>query len=142
MIGSTLITDNIGWRSELAPNLDTSSQIMDRCQILEPLLKSQGFELVEHRVGLRPSRLGGIRHETSTGTSRSGKTVKITYNYGHGGYGWQSSWGSAKYAIDLALGKAEGQDEKEVKTWGIPEVWKALRKSIEADEAQKGRSKL
>ena len=33
--------------------------------------------------------------------SPSGKTILVTHNYGHDGSGYQSSWGSAKHAIQL-----------------------------------------
>lgn len=34
--------------------------------------------------------------------SRDGKsTFQVTHAYGHGGFGYQTSWGSAKYAIQI-----------------------------------------
>jgi hypothetical protein len=41
--------------------------------------------------------------------------------------------------VDLVIGPAKG-DPREVKESGIPEVWKALRRSIEVEERERGRS--
>ncbi|KAJ7255261.1 D-amino-acid oxidase [Mycena rebaudengoi] len=58
------------------------------------------LEVIEECVGLRPTRKGGIRLETTT-LNVDGNTVPIIHNYGHGGAGYQSSWGSARRAVDL-----------------------------------------
>ncbi|KAJ6532677.1 D-amino-acid oxidase [Mycena vulgaris] len=58
------------------------------------------LDVVEECVGLRTTRKGGIRLET-TSLDVGGKTFPIVHNYGHGGAGYQSSWGSAKRAIEL-----------------------------------------
>jgi len=57
--------------------------------------------LIEEGCGLRPARKGGIRLETSVVETISGLKVPVVFNYGHGGYGYQSSWGSANMAVDL-----------------------------------------
>jgi hypothetical protein len=31
----------------------------------------------------------------------NGKTLYITHSYGHGGFGFQASWGSAEHTIKL-----------------------------------------
>ncbi|KAJ7255380.1 D-aspartate oxidase [Mycena rebaudengoi] len=58
------------------------------------------LEVIEECVGLRPTRKGGLRLETTT-LNVDGNTVSIIHNYGHGGAGYQSSWGSARHAVDL-----------------------------------------
>jgi D-amino-acid oxidase len=82
-------------------------------------------------VGYRPSREGGPRvergvdigyefdpedtadvdHDKQSAQSRqnkgSARKVKVFYNYGHGGAGWQACWGAAEETRDLVLA-AEG----------------------------------
>ncbi|KAH8831074.1 nucleotide-binding domain-containing protein [Flagelloscypha sp. PMI_526] len=57
--------------------------------------------IVEEGCGFRPARKGGVRIERSSVDSSDGKTIPIVYNYGHGGWGYQSSWGSANKALAL-----------------------------------------
>ncbi|KAJ1642096.1 D-amino acid oxidase [Coemansia asiatica] len=59
--------------------------------------------IIAINVGFRPSRKGGPRLEVQ----RMGKIV-IVHNYGHSGYGYQTSWGYASMAasmLDAALSK-------------------------------------
>ncbi|KAJ6469503.1 hypothetical protein C8R45DRAFT_1218600 [Mycena sanguinolenta] len=58
------------------------------------------LDVIEECVGLRPTRKGGVRLEV-TSLNVHGKIVPVVHNYGHGGAGYQSSWGSAKAAVDL-----------------------------------------
>ncbi|KAJ7098334.1 D-amino-acid oxidase [Mycena epipterygia] len=58
------------------------------------------LDVVEECVGLRPTRNGGVRLEI-TSLNVGCKSFPIVHNYGHGGAGYQSSWGSAKFAVDL-----------------------------------------
>ncbi|KAG8710473.1 hypothetical protein FRC11_004479 [Ceratobasidium sp. 423] len=63
--------------------------------------------IIETGCGFRPARKGGIRLETgSVEWVDAGvrKETPVVFNYGHGGYGYQSSWGSAKLAVDLLKG--------------------------------------
>ncbi|KAH7332845.1 D-aspartate oxidase [Rhizoctonia solani] len=63
--------------------------------------------IVEIGCGLRPARKGGIRIEAgSVEWVDAGvkKETPVVFNYGHGGYGYISSWGSAKLAVDLLKG--------------------------------------
>ncbi|KAJ7698692.1 D-amino-acid oxidase [Mycena rosella] len=64
------------------------------------------LDVVEECVGLRTTRKGGIRLET-TSIDIGGKEFPIIHNYGHGGAGYQSSWGSAKRAIELLQASLE-----------------------------------
>lgn len=54
------------------------------------------------RVGLRPSREGGVRNETEVRYQADGKRVVLVHNYGHGGAGWTTAAGTAIYAVLLA----------------------------------------
>lgn len=87
--------------------------------------------VIEAGCGLRPARKGGIRLDVgkvnwlegnasrstplvfnygyvylfpslhSLFRKRSGAYIRLLYCYRHGGYGYQSSWGSARMAVDL-----------------------------------------
>ena len=86
------------WESLPDPNLAT--RIMKRCVELAPkLTNGKGIEalsVVRHGVGLRPVREGGQRIEIE----KLGD-VTVVHNYGHGGYGYQTSYGTAEKAVDL-----------------------------------------
>lgn len=58
----------------------------------------------EHLVGFRPSREGGTRLEREE-RALGGKRVTVVHNYGHGGAGWQSSWGCAVDVVSLLEGR-------------------------------------
>ncbi|KAJ7922678.1 D-aspartate oxidase, partial [Mycena leptocephala] len=60
----------------------------------------EDLDVIEECVGLRPTRKGGVRLEAET-LDVGDKTIPIVHNYGHGGYGYQSSWGSAAFAVNL-----------------------------------------
>lgn len=52
--------------------------------------------IIEDRCGLRPGRKQGIRIDVDFSGA-----VPLVLNYGHGGYGYISSWGSARLALEL-----------------------------------------
>ncbi|OCF32501.1 hypothetical protein I316_05929 [Kwoniella heveanensis BCC8398] len=54
-------------------------------------------------VGFRPSRVGGTRVELGDDLYLGNDRVKVVHNYGHGGAGWQSCWGTAEDAIAQLL---------------------------------------
>ncbi|KAJ3337933.1 hypothetical protein HDU93_000320 [Gonapodya sp. JEL0774] len=58
-----------------------------------------GIEILKVNVGLRPQRAEGTRLESETMVAKDGKKVLVVHNYGHGGWGFQSSWGSANAAV-------------------------------------------
>ncbi|KAK0413590.1 hypothetical protein QR680_006890 [Steinernema hermaphroditum] len=60
----------------------------------------RGVEIIQERVGLRPSRKN-IRLETDQFLTRTGKMVPIVHNYGHGGSGITLFYGCAKAAADF-----------------------------------------
>ncbi|GAA6026989.1 hypothetical protein JCM8097_006019 [Rhodosporidiobolus ruineniae] len=91
------------------PRPALSKRIKERCLALCPELlppdKREGgriedLDVVEEAVGLRPTREKGIRLEIDS-TDFEGRRVPVVHNYGHGGYGYQSSWGSAEAAVEL-----------------------------------------
>lgn len=83
---------------------------MKRCVELCPTLTGgkgiEALDVIRHGVGLRPLRLNGTRIEKE----RLGDTW-VVHNYGHGGYGYQASYGCSMVAVRLveeALGGGAG----------------------------------
>ncbi|QSS58638.1 D-amino acid oxidase [Histoplasma capsulatum] len=109
ILGGTYQKNN--WESQ--PDPSTAVRIMKRCVDLCPNLVGkdangkqrgiEGLDIIRHGVGLRPLREGGVRMETET----IGNVI-IVHNYGHGGFGYQASWGCSAAAAKMvreALGK-------------------------------------
>lgn len=73
---------------------------MKRCvEICPSLTGGKGLEhlsIIRHGVGFRPVRLGGTRIEKERIDN-----VWVVHNYGHGGYGYQSSYGCAQAVVEL-----------------------------------------
>lgn len=94
------------WDSQPDPSL--AIRIMKRCvEACPKLTDGQGFEkldVMRHAVGLRPCRHGGARVE-----KEKINNVWVVHNYGHGGYGYQCSYGCAKAALKLAVDALQGQ---------------------------------
>ncbi|KAJ7770630.1 hypothetical protein B0H16DRAFT_218452 [Mycena metata] len=67
----------------------------------EPVVEDLQPIIIEEGCGLRPARKGGIRLEVDWSIGQDHKKIPIVFNYGHGGYGYQSSWGSASLALEL-----------------------------------------
>ena len=86
------------WDSQVDPDL--ANRIMQRAVDLCPALTGgKGIEhlsIVRHGVGLRPLRISGVRLE-----KERIEGVWTVHNYGHGGFGYQSSYGCAKVAVGL-----------------------------------------
>ncbi|KAJ5165832.1 hypothetical protein N7492_006128 [Penicillium capsulatum] len=87
------------WDALPDPNLAT--RIMKRAIAASPSLvgKGQGIEgldIIRHGVGLRPLRDGGPRIEREVVNG-----VNLVHNYGHGGFGYQASFGCAEAAVSL-----------------------------------------
>lgn len=87
------------WESQ--PDSNTAQRIMKRAiEICPTLVKEgqgvEGLDVVRHGVGLRPLRKDGVRIEKEKidGTW-------VVHNYGHGGFGYQSSYGYSQGAVDL-----------------------------------------
>ncbi|KAG9230777.1 FAD dependent oxidoreductase [Amylocarpus encephaloides] len=83
-------------RSESQPDPNQAWRIMKRAVELCPALTGgkgiEALDVVRHGVGLRPLRTKGVRIE------RDGEVV---HNYGHGGWGYQASYGCAEEVVGL-----------------------------------------
>ncbi|KAG6878040.1 hypothetical protein C0992_008731 [Termitomyces sp. T32_za158] len=76
----------------------------------EPTIEDVLPLVIEEGCGLRPGRIGGIRLDVEWRVAREGDvSIPIVFNYGHGGYGFQSSWGSADIACTLLEEALEGK---------------------------------
>lgn len=97
------------WQEE--PDSEINQSIIKRCAEMEPLLGSvNALEVLSYNVGFRPSRRGGTRVQSEWREGNKGRPVLLQSCYGHGGQGYQSSWGSAFAAvrnIAIELGKKD-----------------------------------
>ncbi|KAL0958135.1 hypothetical protein HGRIS_000303 [Hohenbuehelia grisea] len=60
--------------------------------------------IIEGGCGLRPGRQGGIRVELEWYSRGDGQgRTPVIHNYGHAGYGYISSWGTATEAMELVV---------------------------------------
>ena len=86
------------WDSQIDPNL--AVRIMTRAtQICPSLTKGRGIDdlsIIRQGVGLRPLRTKGTRLEKEKIDG-----VWVVHNYGHGGFGYQSSYGCSQAAVKL-----------------------------------------
>jgi D-amino-acid oxidase len=87
------------WESQ--PDWNLAQRIMQRSIDLCPALapkegKVKELSVIRHGVGLRPMRKGGIRVEKECIGG-----MWVVHQYGHAGYGYQSSFGSAWEAEKL-----------------------------------------
>jgi len=92
------------WESQPDPNL--AIRIMKRAVELCPALVPEGkgieaLSIIRHGVGLRPMRKSGIRVEKETIKGEDGQAVNVVHNYGHGGYGYQTSYGCSQLVEKL-----------------------------------------
>lgn len=96
ILGGTYQKGN--WESQPDPN--TALRIMKRAVALCPALTDgkgiEALSVIRHGVGLRPLRQSGVRIEKE----RIGETW-VVHNYGHAGWGYQGSYGSASGAVRL-----------------------------------------
>ena len=83
VLGSSAEEDN--WSLEPDPTI--AEEIVRRCAEIEPRLRDA--RVIEHRVGLRPTRAAVRLDEEPLGPSR------CVHSYGHGGSGVALSWGCA-----------------------------------------------
>ena len=80
-------------------------RIMKRCIELCPKLVPEGkgieaLSIIRHGVGLRPYREKGIRIEKEALNGPRGD-VLVIHNYGHGSYGYQTSYGCSEAVLRL-----------------------------------------
>nr|POE51832.1 d-amino-acid oxidase [Quercus suber] len=97
VLGGCVQKDN--WESQPDPN--AAVRIMKRAIALVPGLVPEGkgieaLSIIRHGVGLRPVREGGIRVQLEDIDG-----VPVVHNYGHGGYGYQTSYAAARAAVKL-----------------------------------------
>lgn len=71
--------------------------VVDFCpEIVSSKQGKQDLKVVRHNVGLRPVREGGPRIEKERIMDDSTSSVHVVVHcYGHGGFGYQTSWASA-----------------------------------------------
>lgn len=76
-------------------------------------------DVVRHAVGLRPEREGGVRVEREVvrwvGEKGENGKVEVVHNYGHGGAGYQASYGCAERVVELVgevFRRVEGKDKE------------------------------
>ncbi|MBD0716080.1 FAD-dependent oxidoreductase [Streptomyces sp. CBMA370] len=81
----------------LAPDPATAAAIVARCARVRPEIAEA--RILGHRVGLRPSRVGGVRIE-AVPLPGGGRLV---HHYGHGGAGVTVAWGCAESAARLVM---------------------------------------
>lgn len=86
VLGGTAEADD--WRTE--PDPGTAEAIVARCARVRPEIADA--RVTAHRVGLRPSRDGGVRIEAE---ELPGGGL-LVHNYGHGGAGVTVAWGCAR----------------------------------------------
>ncbi|KAL5320608.1 hypothetical protein ACEPPN_011418 [Leptodophora sp. 'Broadleaf-Isolate-01'] len=96
VLGGTYQLGN--WESQ--PDPSTATRIMKRAVELCPALTGgkgiEALDIIRHGVGLRPTRSSGVRIEKE----KIGDTW-VVHNYGHGGWGYQSSYGCSEAAKGL-----------------------------------------
>lgn len=119
ILGGTYQVDD--WNVE--PDDETTERIVKVATKLPTLPDQPGIQASEvlwSHAGLRPTRHGGIRIDAYD----SGKTRVVTA-YGHGGYGFQSSWGSCLAAVNKFV---EGSGREKVSE---QEILEKLEKMLE-----------
>ncbi|KAF4967417.1 hypothetical protein FSARC_5030 [Fusarium sarcochroum] len=105
ILGGTYDLGN--WESQPDPN--TANRIMARIVNEHPEIADgkgiAGLSIIRHAVGLRPYRKNGVRIEEE----KLDSDTWIVHNYGHSGWGYQGSYGSAKMACELVekIGKSK-----------------------------------
>ena len=89
-------------QADPVPDMEMSKRIMQRAVDICPELVSEGkgvagLDVIRHSVGLRPARDGGPRVEKD----KMQAECWVIHNYGHGGAGYQCSYGCAVEVVRL-----------------------------------------
>ncbi|WRT66997.1 uncharacterized protein IL334_003963 [Kwoniella shivajii] len=101
---------------KIAPSALAPEQDIEKLHITEDNLPDSDTDptspleelVIQTLVGFRPSRKGGIRLERGKDLvlgrdhGKQDKTI-VVHNYGHGGAGWQSCWGTAEDAVEILI---------------------------------------
>ncbi|KAI0682936.1 D-amino-acid oxidase [Cytidiella melzeri] len=109
IVGGTKLDND--WYPVACPS--TTTEILERVLALCPELAPPEIRaertptvddlrslILEEGCGFRPSRKGGVRIEADK-LNVGGREIPVIHNYGHGGGGYQSSWGTASIALNL-----------------------------------------
>ncbi|KAJ5146785.1 hypothetical protein N7526_000137 [Penicillium atrosanguineum] len=96
ILGGCFQKDNF----ESSADFNLASQFMknvvDLCpSIVKPGQGVEGLKIIRHAVGLRPMRQDGPRIEVDD------ESMGVIHCYGHGSYGYQTSWASAEMVVKL-----------------------------------------
>lgn len=106
ILGGTFQPDN--WESQ--PDPDTAIRIMSRIVEAMPEIAGgkgiAGLSVIRHGVGLRPYRRSGVRIEEE----KLDEETWIVHNYGHGGWGYQGSYGCAQDVVELVEKVKKGRN--------------------------------
>lgn len=87
-----------------APDDHLARRFLHRWVKYDKAMEGVGLaDVIEHRVGFRPSRKGGIRLEPAIIDG-----LKVVHCYGHGGYGYQTSWGCAERVRQIVVDEVKG----------------------------------
>ncbi|PYH88422.1 DAO-domain-containing protein [Aspergillus ellipticus CBS 707.79] len=83
------------------PDLNLGARIMKRAiaaypRLVKPGQGIEGLDVIRHGVGLRPVREGGPRIQKDEVDG-----VHVVHNYGHGSFGYQTSFGCAEEVVVL-----------------------------------------
>ncbi|KAG9258238.1 uncharacterized protein F5Z01DRAFT_326402 [Emericellopsis atlantica] len=91
------------------PDPTTALRIMSRIVKVRPDIAGgegvAGLSVVRHAAGLRPYRHGGARVEAE----KMDDMTTVVHNYGHGGWGYQGSYGCAKSVVEIVDKVREGR---------------------------------
>lgn len=84
-------------------DMELARRFMNTCiRFCPSLVKTgegvEGLQVVRHGVGLRPVRNEGVRIERTT---LGAGNVPLIHCYGHGGWGYQTSWATAELVVQL-----------------------------------------
>lgn len=101
ILGGTYAKGN--WDANPDPNI--ANRIMQRVVTAFPQIAGgkgvDGLDVVRHGVGLRPYREGGVRLEKESLADGEDGTTWVVHNYGHAGWGYQGSYGTAERVVEL-----------------------------------------
>lgn len=96
ILGGTYAKGN--WDANPDPNI--ANRIMQRVVTAFPQITGgkgvEGLDVIRHGVGLRPYREGGVRLEKELIDG-----AWVVHNYGHAGWGYQGSYGTAERVVEL-----------------------------------------